>query len=185
MPYTPKMGDIIMVPMAGAVGRLIQWGQWLADNVISNPFDEQWHHVMVVVGKTDPDHGVNVIEAMPGGALLTPLSHYQDTPQLVLRCPDGYRLAVADAALRCQGVPYSAADYFALAAHHLHLPAPGLKRYIESSRSMICSQLADHAALRGGWHLFDDDRWPGYVMPLDLARLAVRQEADRMRKGEQ
>jgi hypothetical protein len=44
-----------------------------------------------------------------------------------------------------------------------------------STKHMICSQLADETALRGGWHLFDDGRWPGYVPPCDLYRL-YRQE---------
>ncbi len=189
MPYTPTMGDIIMVPMAGSVGRLIQWGQWLNDSLINNPFDEQWHHAMIVVGtrvrgSDRPGDGQKVVEAMPGGALLTPLSYYRATDQLVLRCPDEHRAAVADAAIRYIGVPYSAADYFALAARRLRIPAPGLRRYIESSGSMICSQLADRAAMDGGWHIFDDGRWPGYVTPLDLAREAVRQTIDRARRGE-
>jgi hypothetical protein len=44
---------------------------------------------------------------------------------------------------------------------------------------MICSQLADCAAFRGGWHLFDDGRWPGDVVPANIARLVRQQETTR------
>jgi len=39
----------------------------------------------------------------------------------------------------------------------------------------MCSQLADKAAQLGGWRIFDDGRWRGYVMPFDLAKLALTQ----------
>lgn len=81
-------------------------------------------------------------------------------------------------------MPYSVADYFALAAHRLHIPAPHLKRYVRSSGHMICSQLADAAAAEGGWHLFEDGRWPGDVTPGDLYRLYQAQRAHRIRLGD-
>jgi hypothetical protein len=40
---------------------------------------------------------------------------------------------------------------------------------------MICSQLADEAAMRGGWHLFSDGRIPQDVTPGDLWKLAEHQ----------
>ena len=68
-------------------------------------------------------------------------------------------------------VPYSWADYGALALHALHIPAPGLKAYIASTASMICSQYTDAAYAANGVHLFSDQRWSGYVTPGDLADL--------------
>jgi hypothetical protein len=103
-----------------------------------------------------------------------------------LRCPEEYREHVADAAIQfaIDKTPYSELDYVAQAAHRLHIPAPHLKNYIESSGHLICSQLADKAAERGGWHLFNDKRWPGYVPPCDLYKLYVAQRAYRIKQGD-
>ena len=89
---------------------------------------------------------------------------------------DSVRAAVAASARGFTGVPYSVADYFALAAARLHIPYPHLKRYVRDSKSMICSQLADASAAEGGWHLFEDGRWHGDVTPGDLYRLYLKQE---------
>jgi hypothetical protein len=35
----------------------------------------------------------------------------------------------------------------------------------------MCSQLVDQVLTGCGARLFDDGRWPGYVMPADLGRL--------------
>ena len=74
------------------------------------------------------------------------------------------------------GVPYSFADYAALAAHRLHIPAPGLREFIGSSKSMICSQLVDQCYVDAGVHLFRDSRWPGFVTPAALAGLIRARE---------
>ena len=65
-------------------------------------------------------------------------------------------------------------DYFALALHRLGIPAPELKRYIGSSKHLICSQLVDLVYAEAGIHLFTDNRWPGYVTPADLANLILK-----------
>jgi hypothetical protein len=76
-----------------------------------------------------------------------------------------------------QGLPYSAADYFALAAHRLHAPfSPLLKNYVADSGHMICSQLIDQVYAWLDIHLFDDGRWPGYVDPWDLADLILKKK---------
>jgi hypothetical protein len=84
------------------------------------------------------------------------------------------RAAIVKKALACKGIPYSAIDYVALAMHRLHLPAPGLREYIESSEHLICSQLVDMCYRLAGVHLFSDNRWPGYVTPADLANLILK-----------
>jgi len=104
----------------------------------------------------------------PGGARHVKNWH---TDVHYLRCPEKYREAVATCAVGYTGVPYSMADYFSLAAHRLHIPAPHLRSYIRTSKHQICSQLADAAADNGGWHLFDDGRWPGDITPMDLENL--------------
>jgi hypothetical protein len=66
------------------------------------------------------------------------------------------------------GTPYSFLDYVAIAAHRFHLPIPGLKRFIASTRHEICSALVDEVYRRAGFALFSDARWPGYVVPAAL-----------------
>jgi hypothetical protein len=69
-------------------------------------------------------------------------------------------------------VDYGWLDYGALTLHRLGMNDPGLKRYIASSGSMICSQYVDAAYNHGGdVHLFTDGRWEGYVTPEMLAEL--------------
>jgi hypothetical protein len=174
--YQPRPGDIGLVKMKGHVGRLIRAAQWLNGDGY-----EDYQHAFTNVGDGE------IIEAMPGGALLSRLARYADQDILWLKCPREYGPAVADAArtfgpqfdengkLTRKGVSYSAAGYGALALHRFHIPTPLLKRYIESSGQMICSQLCDRAAELGGWHLFDDGRWSGDVTPGDLTRLAFKQ----------
>jgi hypothetical protein len=173
MPTTdPQPGDIGCVNIAGDVGWLIRLGQFLC-KVNWKPWTwrKLWRlarseHAFTYVGNGQ------IIEAEPGGARLANLSEYDDCTIVWIRCPDQYRRGVAEAARSFAGIGYSAAEYFALALHRFHIPAPGLRRYIESSQKMICSQMADRAAHIGGWILFDDGRWDGFVEPIDIAALA-------------
>jgi cell wall-associated NlpC family hydrolase len=117
------------------------------------------------------------VEARPGGAVYTryhyegnlvawstgkiPLTRYQRT-QIC---------AVANA---LPGTPYSFLDYAAIGLHAWRVPVPRLRAYIQSSGHLICSQLVDYAYKQAGVHLFEDNRWDGYVRPVDLAtRLGV------------
>ena len=126
-------------------------------------------------GDPRPPGHVAAIAAFPGGAAraLYPL----DGPLYSsghLAFTDEQRAASVQAAEHYLGTPYSAADYFAIAAHHLHLPGSFLlKDYVASTRHMICSQLVDQCCLDAGAHLFSDGRWPGYVVPADLANLIL------------
>lgn len=156
----PSLGSIGLVAMSGTVGRLIRLGQWLNGDGFAN-----YQHAFVYVGDGE------IIEAMPGGALLSRLDKYDSDSVAWLPCPPEFGAQVASAARSLEGVPYSFLDYFAIAAHRFHLPIPHLKKYIEDTGHMICSQLADHAALQGGWHLFEDERWEGFVTPLDILGL--------------
>jgi hypothetical protein len=158
-------GDIGLVAMRGRVGAAIRLGQWLVGDGYAD-----YEHAFVAVG------GDQVVEAMPGGALLTPLSRYEDCAIAWLRCPPRFGKAVAAAARSFVGTPYSFSDYAAIALHRFRIPTPRLRRYIEGSGRMICSQLCDRAAEMGGWKLFDDGRWHGHVTPGDLHRLYLAQE---------
>lgn len=170
----PRPGDIGITSIRGDVGRLIQLGQWLCRLTWRFwTWRTLWkaargEHVFVYLGD-----GL-LVEAEPGpdGARIANLSEYADRAVLWMRCPEQYGQAVAHSARLLQGTHYSAADYFALAAHRFRLPVPRLRVFIEGSGRAMCSQLADMAAQLGGWQIFDDGRWPGFVIPVDLARLA-------------
>lgn len=156
---TSSPGRIGLVRIHGVPGSLIEFGQWLNGDGFT-----EWEHAFLDLGDG------TVIEAEPGGARIRPLSEYDDTE--VYWCDAIYsqvspakRQLIADEAKKLVGTPYSAADYFALAAHRLDLPVPGLKGYIQSSRHLICSQLVDLAYQLGGFQIFSDHRWDGYVTP--------------------
>jgi hypothetical protein len=160
----PQPGDFGLVKMYGDAGRLIRIGQWLNGDGFGD-----YEHAFVLV------EGGSVVEAEPGGARIAPVSEYSEvlwsTGHVALTGEQ--RAAVIKAAMGYVGTPYSAADYFALAAHRLHLPLPGLKTYVANSGHMICSQLADQCYQDAGVQLFKDGRWPGYVTPGALADLLL------------
>jgi cell wall-associated NlpC family hydrolase len=168
----PQPGDFAVVRVNGDVGRLIRLGQWLYGRGYAD-----FEHAFVLV-----EDG-QVVEAEPGGARLAPLSEYDgrriewSTGRIALT--DWQRARIVTAAEDYVGTPYSAADYFALAAHHLHLPGgPLLRRYVADSRHMICSQLVDQCYQDAGVKLFNDQRWPGFVTPADLYGL-IRQDSEQ------
>lgn len=183
--YQPRPGDIGLTSIAGEVGRLIGFGQWL--NAIDlNPrtwFDDtayRYEHAFVVVDNGFPGNAEPynlIVEAEPGGARLATRDQYAGRRVVYLRCPDEHRDAVAAAARGLLRTPYSFLDYVSLAARRLRVPAPHLRAYIRDSGHQICSQLADEAARRGGWHIFVDHRWPGDVTPGDLYREALKQQS--------
>jgi hypothetical protein len=172
MTYEPQPGDIGLTRIHGGVGLGIRIGQWLNGDGFAD-----YEHAFVVVGEIKGYDGPALIEAEPGGARLMPLTEYDPAHVVYLRCPERLRGAVAAAALELRGTPYSFIDYGALALHRLHIPAPLLRHYIKSTGHEICSQLADLAANRGGWHLFADGRWEGDVTPGSLRQLYLEQEA--------
>jgi hypothetical protein len=164
--YRPRPGDLGLTQISGAGGKAIRFAQWLNG--------EGWEDYQHAFGVTEYRQGLPnkpwIVEAMPGGAQHVKNWHDPARTRWLI-CPDEHRAAVASALRGFVHVPYSAADYVALAAHRLHIPAPHLERYIRDSGHMMCSQLVDAAAAEGGWHLFDDGRWPGYVTPLSLNKL--------------
>lgn len=164
--YQPRPGDIGLTQISGWGGKAIRLGQWFNGEGFAD-----YQHAFVFIGRLDGLVGDDwIVEAMPEGARMVQNWHDARRARWLI-CPDEYREAVAASARGFMGVPYSVADYFALAAHRLHIPAPHLKKFITQQHSMICSQLVDAAAMEGNWHLFSDDRWPGYVTPLSLNKL--------------
>jgi hypothetical protein len=175
MTYKPKPGDVGITTISGWGGRTVRILQWLNGDGI-----KRYAHAYVVTS-VDDDGTEWIVEAMPGGARHVKNWH---TDAVYLRCPDQYRSAVAAAALSLEGVPYAWSDYAAMALHRFHIPTPHLKRFIDTSSHMICSQLADRAAELGGWHIFKDHRWHGDVTPGDLTRAYEEQRAVRVGKGD-
>lgn len=156
-------GDIGVTSVSGDVGKLITIGEWLNGN--SN---DKYDHAFIYIGNGQ------VVEAEPGGARVGSVSKYMDgrplafsTGKLPIDAIVGQD--IVDIALKLVGTPYSFVDYFAIAAHRFHLPFPGLKSYVASSKHQICSQLVDYTYREAGIQLFKDNRWPGYVTPADLA----------------
>ncbi|MFI5814892.1 hypothetical protein ACIA7S_28535 [Streptomyces sp. NPDC051643] len=164
---TPQPGDIGLTSITGAVGKLIRFGQWLNGDGFG-----LYQHAFIVLPPERPGGELRLVEAMPGGAIVRPLSVYDDRHVLYVS-PAGLtaaqRKAIGDCALKYRDVPYSFLDYLALAAHRFHLPVPRLRRYIRATGHQICSQLADRAYLDAGIPLFADGRWEGYVTPMALA----------------
>lgn len=163
-PHQP--GDTVLVQIEGAVGRAIEFGQWLNGDGFT-----VFEHAAMYLG------GGMVVEAEPGGAREVPLSEYDGRAQFWstghMALTGQQRGAVVAAALKYAAarVPYSFLDYDALAVHRLRIPVPGLRRYIADTGHMICSQLVDQCYADAGVHLFKDGRWPGYVTPGDLLNL--------------
>jgi uncharacterized protein YycO len=160
----PRPGDYGVTRIHGQTGLLIRTGQWLNGSGFRN-----FEHAFLVLD------GGEVVEAEPGGARLTPLSFYLDAePGSVewstVELTDEQRAAIVAAGRSYVRVPYSYANYVAIAARRLHLPfARFLRRYVNSTRHMICSQLVASAYAVAGVHLGAGE--PGDVTPGDLANL--------------
>jgi hypothetical protein len=171
---SPQLGDYACRNMGGEAGKLITLGEYLNGDGFSI-----YDHAEVYVGMPDENGPCGyTMGAYPGGAKLVALGPDQlengngflwSTGKIPLTAIQ--RTTIVVYAMSCKGVPYSSADYFALAAHRLNIPVPGLKAYIADSGHMICSQLVDWCYMKAGVHLFNDGRWPGYVTPADLANL--------------
>jgi hypothetical protein len=174
MTYQPKPGDIGLTTISGWGGKGIQ----AAQKLMGCPWDAMQHAFGVTEVEPVPETtNTWIVEAMPEGARRVKNWHSPEHT-VYLRCPDQFREPMV-ALLRDRArkkIPYSWLDYNAIALHHLHIPAPHLQKFIESSGHQICSQLVDWCADKAGWHLFDDNRWPGYVPPCDLWRFYEKQE---------
>jgi hypothetical protein len=185
---TIQLADYACVPVAGAIGRGIELAQWLNGDgfaafehalIYAGHFDSTPHADPRWVEGSGPGH--YVVEAQTAGARLRCLDFApQDYPGARwstghVALTDAQRGAIADAAFALLGTPYSFLDYAALSAHRLELhPLDyALKGRVASSKHLICSQLVDLCYEKAGVHLFNDKRWPGYVTPLDLAKLAA------------
>ena len=156
----PMPADFACVSMGGEAGRLVALGERLNGSAFT-----QYQHAFIYMGDR------RIVEAEPGGARERLLQGYGSIVWSTGKIPltAAQRGKIVAAAAGYIGTPYSWLDYVALALHRLHVPAPGLRAFIGSTHSMICSELVDRAYADAGVHLFADGRWPGYVTPADLA----------------
>jgi len=165
---TPQPGDFGLVRIKGRTGAVIRVGQYLNAVRWRTVFDrELWRniqHAFILV-----NDGM-VVEAEPGGARLVPVDEYAGEKVIWSSWPlfDAERRAIVAQAMNLIGTPYSFLDYASLTARRLHIPVPGLRKYIASTGHMICSQLTDEAYARAKQRMFQDGRWAGDVDPLDL-----------------
>lgn len=184
----PKPGDFCCVQISGDVGKAIEVGQFLAAKLQHQPGELlNYEHAEVYAGQADtlgpfgytysayPSNGqqggLDCKRALPCPPAQLPGSLWSSG---IIPLTDAQRAAIVQ---WCEGhvsVGYSFLDYDAIAMHALHLPVPGLKRFIATTKHMICSQYTDSAlSLGGGVRVFTDQRWPGYVTPWDLADLLI------------
>ena len=161
----PQPGDFAVVSAGGTPGRLVQLGEWLNG---AGTFDV-YQHAFIYTG-LEGDKAV--IQAEPTGAAYAPLTPHANTLWSTGKFDlnVNQRAEIVAAAIGYIGTPYSWLDYFALAAHRFHIPAPHLRAYIKATGSMICSQYVDRCWQDAGVQIFADKRWNGDVTPPDLAR---------------
>jgi hypothetical protein len=164
----PKPGDFGLVRITGTAGALIRVGQYLNAVKFRTVFSRDlWRNVQHAFVVVDDDM---VVEAEPGGARRVPLTEYATESVIWSSWPlsDDERKLIVAQAMNLIGTPYSFLDYLSLTARRLHIPVPGLRRYIADTGHMICSQLTDEAYRRAKLNMFQDGRWAGDVDPLDL-----------------
>lgn len=130
----PQPGDFGLVSITGGVGKLIRFGQWLNGDGF---FD--YEHAFIYIGEG------KIVEAMPGGALLSDLSEYDGRSIMwstgLIPLTDEQRNVIVQKALSQVGTPYSFLDYLAIALYRLHIKHPGIAKRVEDSKHLICSQL--------------------------------------------
>lgn len=174
--YTPRPGDIGLTRIGGLTGVLVGLGQFIIRDA------SRYTHVFVVLDEND------VIEAMPGGAIISPLSKYAGVTKygspvaayLDIKLTAEQRAAIVENARQLEGTPYSFLDYVALSLERFGFKWKWLEDYVASTKHMICSQLADEAYKRAGVHLFEDGRPSQKVTPGDLTYVGFDQRYDEV-----
>lgn len=158
-----KVGDIGLIKVRGFVGKLIRAMQWLN----GSPWDDsKFEHSFVV---TDADR-LWGFEAQPGGARFFDIMATYGGEEIVWIRPANLtaqqQADLVQQADILKGTPYSFLDYSALLVHRLHLPLPGVRKYVNSSKHAICSQIISLLYQRIKVPLFGG-KWAGYVTPVD------------------
>lgn len=153
----PKPGDMGFSIIKGALGFWVGLAQYL------NGDGSKWSHVFVVLDDN------TVMEAMPGGAKITPIEEYLGTAVFIdWGATDEQRKLIVEEAKKLVGTPYGFVDYFALALVRLNIRPNWLVKYIKNSQRLICSALADMVYNKAGITIFKDGRMWHDVTPGDL-----------------
>jgi hypothetical protein len=159
---TPKEGDFGVL--------LLKKRNWFKETVISlvswGTHSPAYHAVLVVRNS----NGLALVEAEPGGAILSPIDKYQDIVWSDLGLTDTQRAAVSAAGLSYVGYEYGWYADAAIGVHSaLRIPIPQFVwRLLSRGHVMECAQLVDAAELKAGVHLFNDGRQTGQVSPASL-----------------
>jgi uncharacterized protein YycO len=150
----PNVGDYGVVRTSGAAGALIRFGTRSTVN-----------HAFVHIGDGQ------IVEAQPGGAIISPATNYPDAIWSHRDLTDSDRASIAHWAKQQVGVPYGWPDIAALAFACYGITNKQINQRIERMDRLICSQLVDKAYMLAGVHLFDDGRLTQAVTPGDLLNL--------------
>lgn len=167
----PQPGDIGVVHVNGIGGLLIRLGQRLIGSGGSD-----YEHAVICIG-VSVDGAAQVVQAMPKGA--DTRTYYPASGVLWSSFPltESQRDRIKRAAIGYLDTPYSAADYFAIAAQRFGFGwLPFVRKVMASTNSMICSQLCVQCYHDAGIDLFPG-RLPGDVTPGDLAALIEKRPA--------
>lgn len=155
----PRSGDFGCVTTYGKIGFTIRF--FLKSKV---------NHSFIYIGKG------KIVEAMPGGAVISNLSKYSHKDITWSNVPftseQMQRRAIRFRALSLVGTGYGFLDIFFLWAKILGVRFSFLENWIKSDNRMICSQLVAECYERAGIKLLDK---PTYmVTPKDLYNIALR-----------
>jgi cell wall-associated NlpC family hydrolase len=143
----------------------VRTGGWVAHVIRMATESSHANHAGIFLGDGE------VIEAEPHGAKIGPASRYLTRAHWsTAPLTDEQRAAIVREARKLEGAKYGYVDIAVLGLVHVFgwkCPA-WVRRYLQRSDRLICSQLVDLAYCRAGVHLFDDGRVPAEVTPGDL-----------------
>lgn len=173
-----RPGEIGLTWISGWTGFWVSLGQWLAGDGGLWP----WRRYKKRLPRGYPTHVFlvlddgTIIEAQPGGARIGSLSRYAKRQVLYSRLPltMEQRSQVTEVASTYKDVPYNFLAYVYLALWRVHIRPDWLRRKVQDSGNMICSQLVDKILEQVGMNLFTDNRLNQDVTPGDIYSLLAR-----------
>lgn len=169
----PQPGTFFLARIGGLLGLLVSLGQWIVGDA------SRYSHAGIVL-----DDGT-VLEAMPGGARITPLQVVLARRPLAFSwavpLTDAQRADVVAGARTLEGARYGFTAYLHLALCRVGIRWGWLIGRLQRDHRFICSQLVDHVYAQAGLHLFTDDRAHFEVTPGDLANVLIERDWQAIR----
>ena len=152
MTYQPQLGDYGCVSTSSFIGFLIQLGTMT-----------KYNHAFIYVGNNQ------IIEAMPGGVRLSPVSKYENIAwNRHEEIADAQRDLIVKEALTHLGNKYSFIDYLAIIMRMTGFMAPyWLTNRLAKSSNTICSELVARVYRKIGLTI-EGDKPDYYITPSDL-----------------